>query len=156
MRSSVRVRRVQLIFSLGTCGRKGGRGRQAGVADARLTDAVQPINTTSTSPRRQRPSAEAEAAQADVRHAAMSGHYAYTNRFRLGKQFCAVAVACGAGGPEPHEQLGPENNGSMADEEKRRNRRAKQGLTEEQVRATVRQPAKLRAQSMAAPGRLRR
>jgi hypothetical protein len=84
MRSSVRVRRVQLIFSLGTCGRKGGRGRQAGVADARLTDAVQPINTTSTSPRRQRPSAEAEAAQADVRHAAMSGHYAYTNRFRLG------------------------------------------------------------------------
>jgi len=66
--------------------------------------------------------------------------------------FC---VACG-GGPEPHEQLGPENNGSMADEEKRRNRRAKQGLTEEQVRATVRQPAKLRAQSMAAPGRLRR
>jgi len=72
MRSSVRVRRVQLIFSLGTCGRKGGRGRQAGVADARLTDAVQPINTTSTSPRRQRPSAEAEAAQADVRHAAMA------------------------------------------------------------------------------------
>ena len=148
MRSSVRVRRVQLIFSLGTCGRKGGRGRQAGVADARLTDAVQPINTTSTSPRRQRPSAEAEAAQADVRHAAM----AVRGLFVTNRSFC---VACG-GGPEPHEQLGPENNGSMADEEKRRNRRAKQGLTEEQVRATVRQPAKLRAQSMAAPGRLRR
>lgn len=83
----------------------------------------------------------------------------YTNRFRLtssADKFDKKAVACGAGGPEPHEQLGPENDGSMADEEKRRNRRAKQGLTEEQVRATVRQPAKLRAQSMAAPGRLRR
>jgi hypothetical protein len=31
----------------------------------------------------------------------------------------------------------------MADDEKRRNRRTKQGLTEEQVRATVRKPAQL-------------
>jgi hypothetical protein len=47
------------------------------VADAGLTDAVHPINTTSTSPRRQRPSAEA--AQADSPGGIASIHLGVTN-----------------------------------------------------------------------------
>ena len=150
MRSSVRVK-LNIGRDWAHAGARRGRGRQAGVADAGLTDAVHPINTTITSPRRQRPSAEAEAAQADAippgrRPEPYTCGPGVTNRCSAGIRFSHIctrsAAACAALADRPTSSCGPENNRSMADEEKRRNRRSKQGLTEEQVRATVRLPAR--------------